>query len=317
MSNETPAKPHTPVLLRETLDLLNVRPGRTWVDATVGAGGHLREIVARAGPGDTIIGIDRDRLSLNALAQDLSERVKLVHANFADIEAVAAGLGVNTVDGGILADLGVSSMQLDEPDRGFSFLRDGPLDMRMDPTAKVTAADLVNSLSADELADIIFKFGEERFSRRIARRIVDNRPITTTARLASVVAGCLTRHQGPRRERRDNSHPATRTFQALRMAVNDELGSLEKFLQGSLRLLAPGGRLVVITFHSLEDRLVKQFLRNAATSCICPPRQPVCTCNRRPELLIITRKPLIPSDKEMLANPRSRSAKLRAGEKMA
>jgi len=322
--SETPDRPHIPVLLPEALDLLGVRadgPARVWVDATVGAGGHLREIARRAGGDDTIIGIDRDARSLAALEAEFDcaarGRVRLVHANFAELDAALAAGGVDTITGGILADLGVSSMQLDQGERGFSFLRDGPLDMRMDESAAVTAADLVNKLPEKELADIIFEYGEERHSRLLARKIVEARPLSTTGELAALVSSCLSRFQGPRRQRRDDSHPATRTFQALRMAVNQELASLEKFLQRSLQLLAPGARLAVITFHSLEDRMVKQFLRKAAAPCICPPRQPICNCGKKPELLIITRKALTAGEEEVLANPRSRSAKLRAGEKMA
>lgn len=305
---------HTPVMLDKSLELLDVRPGLTYVDATAGGGGHLGQIVRRAGPTGTVIGIDRDLSAIAALRGKLGSGVRLAHANYADLESVVAGLGIDTITGGILADLGVSSMQLSDPDRGFSFTADGPLDMRMDRTGSLTASDLVNNLPEDELAAIIFKYGEERFSRKIARKIVQSRPLSTTAQLASIVSRCVPKVRGPHT---DASHPATRTFQALRIAVNGELDSLAKFLRSSLALLAPGARLVVITFHSLEDRLVKQIFRQAAASCICPPRQPVCTCNKRPELLIITPKPLVPEASEVLANPRSRSAKLRAGEKTA
>jgi 16S rRNA (cytosine1402-N4)-methyltransferase len=305
---------HIPVMLEKSLELLNVRSGLVYVDVTAGGGGHLDEILRRAGPSGTVIGIDRDLSAIEALRGKLGSGVRLAHANYEDLESVVAEIGVDTITGGILADLGVSSMQLSDPDRGFSFTADGPLDMRMDRTGSVTAADLVNNLPEHELAAIIFKYGEERLSRKIARKIVEARPLTTTAQLASIVSRCVKQGRGPLR---DASHPATRTFQALRIAVNGELDSLAKFLRSSLRLLAPGARLVVITFHSLEDRLVKQIFRQASASCICPPRQPVCTCTKRPELLIITPKPLVPEASEVLANPRSRSAKLRAGEKTA
>jgi len=315
--------PHIPVMLRQCMELLRVEPGKVWVDATAGAGGHLREIIRRAGTGGgTIIAVDQDLNSLDALKTsihaefDSSANIRFAHSNFRDMEQILDDNDIDTVTGGILADLGVSSMQLDQAERGFSFSKDGPLDMRMDTTSGITAERLVNTLPERELADIIYKYGEERLSRQIAQRIVQSRPIKTTAQLASVVSPVVLRRRGGGKHR-DESHPATRTFQALRIAVNDELGSIEQFLRASIRRLAPGGRLVVITFHSLEDRIVKQILREAASNCICPPRQPVCTCNKRKEIEIITNKPLLPDHEEVLANPRSRSAKLRAGEKVA
>jgi 16S rRNA (cytosine1402-N4)-methyltransferase len=306
---------HKPVMLEQALELLNVRPGLDYVDATAGAGGHLSEIVQRTKGQGTVFGIDRDLHSLDRLRTTFGESVRLIHSNYDQIDSVLNDLNVGTISGGILADLGVSSMQLDNPERGFSFLQEGPLDMRMDPTARITAEKLVNTMSEKDLADIIYKYGEERHSRQIARRIAESRPIKTTRELAEIVSRSVRRPQN-RGRNRDTSHPATRTFQALRIAVNDELASLERFLRSSIRILEPGARLVVITFHSLEDRIVKQIFRDAAASCICPPRQPVCTCDSRPELLIITRKPAIPDEQEVLANPRSRSAKLRAGEKL-
>jgi len=302
---------HRPVMLKETLEQLNIRPGLTWVDATAGGGGHLRAIAEAAGTGSTVIGIDRDSQALARLKIKLPADIRLAHSNYCDIKEVLSEQGISTVSGGILADLGVSSMQLDDPQRGFSFMREGPLDMRMDPQSPTTAGHLINSLSEKELADLIYKFGEERRSRQIARKIVESRPLQNTSELSQIVSQCVRRASY-----QDACHPATRTFQALRMAVNDELGSLEKFLHDAMSLLAPGARLVVITFHSLEDRLVKQILRQAATACICPPRQPICTCDKKAELLIITRKPIVADDEEVLANPRSRSAKLRAGEKL-
>lgn len=301
---------HMPVMLAQSIEALQLRPELTWVDATAGGGGHLRAICNALNGSGTVIGIDRDIYSLNHLKTEFAEKATLVHANYSDITEVVSSLGLSTISGGILADLGVSSMQLDNPERGFSFSKDGPLDMRMDPTSSVTAEKLVNTLPENELANIIYKWGEERQSRRIARKIVAARPLHTTAQLASLIEQCV------HRTSKDSSHPATRTFQALRIEVNDELANLEKFLHDSIKLLAPGARLVVITFHSLEDRLVKQIFRQAAASCICPPRQPVCTCHKNSELLIITRKPVVADTLEVLANPRSRSAKLRASIKL-
>lgn len=324
--NEIEQPKHLPVMLDQAVDLLNIRQGRTYVDATAGAGGHLQAILDRLGGSGRIVGIDQDIHSLQSLEDRLKQRpnLNLVHANFEQLESVLHQCGINTVDGGILADLGVSSMQLDNPERGFSFLQDGPLDMRMDPTQSLTAEELVNELPEKRLADIIYQYGEERESRRIARYIVQSRPLRTTLELANVVSRALGRSHGggygssrkSKSGRVDTSHPATRTFQALRIAVNTELESLEKFLQASIRLMSSGSRLVVITFHSLEDRLVKQILRESAVDCVCPPRQPVCTCHHKKEMLIINRKPIIAAEKEVLANVRSRSAKLRAGEKL-
>lgn len=334
------AEKHVPVLLHQTLDLLDIRPGLIYVDATAGGGGHLRGILARlkavtavgsqmpSAPNITpnIIGIDRDVNAISGLQnlqQQHNDSLRICHANFTDIKSVAQEVGLSTITGGIIADLGVSSMQLDQAERGFSFLRDGPLDMRMDSTQNTSAEDLVNKMEESQLADIIYKYGEERFSRQIAREIVRCRPLRTTAQLAEVVSRSL-RHQRKRISgksrnhagHRDSSHPATRTFQAIRIAVNNELSSLEKFLADATSILAPGARLVVITFHSLEDRVVKQFLRQSAAECVCPPRMPVCTCHHKRELLIITRKPIVADEKEVLANIRSRSAKLRAGQKL-
>ena len=305
---------------------MNIRPGLTYVDATVGAGGHLAAIRGRMGTEGKLIGIDKDKASLDKVAARLPDAAIYVHGDYSDIGEHLESLGIGTVDGGILADLGVSSMQLDNPERGFSFLKDGPLDMRMDHTQKLSAATIVNEYQEKEIADIIFKYGEERLSRQIAHRIVNRRPIHTTAELSAIIAGCIYTARGirghsknrskSRSDRLDDSHPATRTFQALRIAVNSELASLEKFLHESVKILAPGARLVVISFHSLEDRIVKQNLRLYAKGCVCPPRHPVCTCGKLPELLIMTSKPVTATDEEVLANIRSRSAKLRVGEKI-
>jgi len=314
------------VLLNECLEALNIRAGLTYVDATVGAGGHLAAIRERMGQQGKLIGFDKDKGSLDKVEERLPNLASYVHGDYCDIAKHLKSLGISTIDGGILADLGVSSMQLDNKERGFSFLRDGPLDMRMDNTQRLSAATIVNEYSEREIADIIFKYGEERLSRQIARRIVSKRPIHTTGELYEIVAGCIYTARGTRghnrnrsksrSDRLDDSHPATRTFQALRIAVNSELASLEKFLHESVQILAPGARLAVISFHSLEDRIVKQILRQYAKGCICPPRHPVCTCGKHSELLIMTNKPITASDEEVLANIRSRSAKLRVVEKV-
>jgi len=301
---------HVPVLLNEAMDELKLQPGKVWVDATSGFGGHLQEMINRLNGDGKFIGIDRDNQTLSMLKERLKDKAELFHANYSEIGQVLAEVGETSISGGILADLGVSSRQLDDAERGFSFLRDGPLDMRMDQSQTLTAEKIVNNYSEKELAEIIFIYGEERHSRRIAKRIIERRPLKTTRELAELVRSCV------RPSKFDDSHPATRTFQALRIAVNDELGNLKSFLHKGIELLAPGARFVVITFHSLEDRIVKQIFKEAAVNCICPPRQPVCTCDKRSQLLVITRKPIVADKKEVLANPRARSAKLRAGEKL-
>lgn len=316
---------HKPVLVKEVLEFLNVREGKlVWVDATTGGGGHLSEIIKLAGPSSTVVGIDRDSTALavttKRLATNPNTAAKLipVHSNFTELPIALQKAGVSVVTGGIVADLGVSSLQLDDPDRGFSFTHDGPLDMRMDISSTSTASDLVNNLNEEELSNIIRNYGEERHHRAIAKSIVHNRPVTSTGQLAKIVADCVERVSRKRAHARTHYriHPATRTFQALRIAVNDELNSLKIFLRSAIDVLAPRARLAVISFHSLEDRIVKQMFKEAAASCICPPRQPVCTCGKQPQLLIITRKPVIPTADEKLANPRSRSAKLRVVEKL-
>jgi len=314
---------HIPVLLNEVIEALDVRPGLTYVDATAGAGGHLSAIAAITKGKSRLFAFDRDQSSLESLRQRFGDSATMVHSNFRYLKEALSEYGVNTVDGGILADLGVSSMQIDQGERGFSFQKAGPLDMRMDRSETNSAWHIVNKYAERELADIIYKYGEERHSRKIANRIVANRPIDTTLQLAEIVARCLPRSSDKKNSKKSFGsagggyiHPATRTFQAIRMAVNEELESLEDFLRESLSILKPGARLVVITFHSLEDRIVKQFFRMAAASCICPPRAPVCTCQKECEVLIITRKPITASEDELLANTRSRSAKLRAAQKL-
>lgn len=323
------SKEHYPVMLKEALDLLDLRPGLTYVDATAGAGGHLAGIVEATGGKSKVIAFDQDQNTLSRLSERFGDKVTLIHSNFRYLKAALSKYGVNTVDGGIIADLGVSSMQIDQPHRGFSFQKDGPLDMRMDTSQKLTASDIVNHWSEEDIANIIFEYGEERHSRKIARRIVEHRPINSTLELSAIVSRCLaplTDNKNKKNRRKNFSlagggtksgiHPATRTFQALRMAVNAELDSLSEFLQEASSVLKPGARLVVITFHSLEDRVVKQFFKTAAQSCICPPRVPLCQCHKTIDFLTITRKPITASEEELLANTRSRSAKLRAGQKL-
>ena len=271
----------------------------------MGGGGHARGILVASAPDGDLLGIDADPMAVALAGERLAEfgqRVALVQGNFADLEEIALEHGFCPVDG-ILLDLGLSSLQLEAEGRGFSFQLDGPLDMRFDPSQTTTAADLVNDLSVEELADILFRYGEERRSRRIARAIVAGRPIHTTGELAALVERAV--------GRRGKLHPATRTFQALRIAINEELECLAEALPQALRLLVPGGRLAIISFHSLEDRKVKQFFRNEARDCLCPPEVPVCTCGHRATLGIVTKKPIRPSAEEVAANPRSRSAKLR------
>lgn len=280
------------------------------MDATVGAGGHAEGILKASAPDGQLIGFDLDPQALALASQRLSSfagRYTLLQASYTTLQSSLQAHGWSAVDG-ILLDLGVSSMELDTPERGFSFLNDGPLDMRFSPTAPTTAADLVNHLSEAELADLLWRYGEEQQSRRIARAIVNARPLVSTRQLADLIRSLF---PGPSR-----LHPATRTFQALRIAVNNELDGLQATLPQAVELLAPAGRLAIISFHSLEDRIVKQFLRREASNCICPPEQPVCTCNHRATLQIITKHAIIPSAAEISQNPRSRSAKLRIAEKL-
>jgi 16S rRNA (cytosine1402-N4)-methyltransferase len=297
------------------LDGLNVaaRPDGLFIDGTVGAGGHAAAILNGA-PRARLLGFDRDPRSLEIARARLDaygSRVTLMQTNYDAMGqlAPAQGFAPGTVDG-ILLDLGLSSMHVDDAARGFAFRQDGPLDMRFDPAARLpSAADLVNTLEADELAAIFYKYGEERESRRIAQAIVAARPLYTTRQLAGAIEKA---QRGPR----DRVHPATRIFQALRIVVNDELGALERVLPEAIALLRPGGRLAVISFHSLEDRIVKQVFREEATDCVCPPRQPICTCGHRARLKLINRKPISPDEAEIEANPRSRSAKLRITERI-
>ena len=306
---------HKPVLLDEVIRYLRCTPGKFFVDGTVGGGGHARAILEKTAPDGRLIGIDWDEKALvkaRSNLQSYEERLVLVRENFALIGSVLGRLHVQAVDG-ILLDLGLSSFQVDEAARGFSFNLAGPLDMRMDTREKNTAAHLVNTLSEDKLAAIIRNFGEERWHRRIARHIVrarDEEAIETTDRLARVVYRAI-----PAGKRGRQRHPATRTFQALRLAVNRELDHLQTFLQGALDWLKPGGRLAIVSFHSLEDRLVKQAFANWARSCRCPARSPICQCEGRPLAQLVNKKPVVPGESEIQANPRARSGRLRVVEK--
>ncbi len=301
---------HIPVLLNQVLDGLQVRPGGRYIDATVGGGGHAAEVLAASCPDGRVLGLDLDPEALGMARARLAfyaGRFVLVHSSYTRLAIIARARGFIPADG-VLFDLGLSSLQLADPDRGFSFAKDGPLDMRFDPaTDEPGAADLANHLSLKELTSLLYRYGEEKQSRRIAEAIIAARPIHTTRALASVIEQAV----GQRRR----IHPATLTFQALRIAVNDELTALETILPQTVEVLAPGGRLVVISFHSLEDRIVKRFIRRESRDCICPPELPICTCDHRATLRMITRKPVRPTEEEISANPRSRSARLRIAEK--
>ena len=300
---------HVPVLLPEVIAGLDVSPGDVIIDGTVGLGGHAEAILRASAPDGRLLGLDVDPLALGRARERLhpfGERVVLARGNFAGLEQTAAAHGFAAVDG-LLLDLGVSSLQLGAGGRGFSFQHEAALDMRMDPSLNRTAADFVNGLSEAELAGLLFQYGEEPRARRIAGAIVRGRPLSTTTALATVVrAACG--GSGAR------MNPATRTFQALRIAVNGELERLPLALAASLRLLRPGGRLAVISFHSLEDRIVKQFLREQSTDCICPPTLPVCACSHRATLRVVTHRAITPSTREIAVNSRSRSARLRVAE---
>ena len=306
---------HAPVMPEEALQFLAPRSGGVYVDGTLGGGGHSRLILEASAPDGVLYAFDRDQAALAAARERLAgfgDRFRPIHGNFADMAGLLGARGLTGIDG-FLLDLGVSSHQLDTADRGFSFQSDAPLDMRMDNGAGLTAADLVNSLPEGELTRILREYGEERWAQRIARFIVSARtetPVTTTLRLVDLVKGAI-----PRGAWEERLHPATRTFQALRIAVNDELGSLDRGLAAGIRLLKPGGRGVVISFHSLEDRIVKQCFRDRARGCICPKELPLCACGHLPEVSILTTRPVRPEETETAENPRARSARLRAVEK--
>jgi len=306
---------HTPVLLEEVVAQLQPRPGGLYVDCTVGGGGHAEGILRASAPEGRVIGLDCDDEALAASRERLAAhegRVQLLHANFAELQETLMSLGVTAVDG-LVFDVGVSSRQFDEPSRGFSFQREGPLDMRMNRAAGPAAADVLREASVEELTRIFRVYGEERRARAIAQRIDRERarqPITTTTQLASLVEQVL----GPKRG--GGIHPATRVFQALRIQVNRELENLQRGLVGAVNVLRAGGRLAVISFHSLEDRIVKQFFVRLSTGCVCPPQLVGCACGRQEVLRLVTRKPVMSTSEEVERNPRARSAKLRVAEKI-
>jgi 16S rRNA (cytosine1402-N4)-methyltransferase len=315
LDHESPAG-HLPVLFREALDYLKLQEGRWYIDATFGGGGHSRAILEAIGSSGRLLAIDADPEAIDRgqmLGREFPGRFSIRHGNFRDLRTIAAFAGFEQVDG-VLMDLGLSSFQLDTPGRGFSFRFSAPLDMRFDPGQALSAADIVNGWSPEQLVSLLFEFGEEPGARRIVRAIVAERsrsPIETTDRLATIVERAV----GGRRGRA--IHPATRTFQALRIAVNSELEALPTALNAAIELLRPAGRLVVISFHSLEDRIVKNVLRTEAAGCICPPGTPICVCGHQPRLRVLTSRPVRPSPEEEAANPRSRSARLRAAERLA
>jgi 16S rRNA (cytosine1402-N4)-methyltransferase len=308
---------HEPVMLAEVLQILDPKPGQVFVDCTVGGGGHSFPMIERLMPGGRLIAIDRDAAALAAAKDHLARfqtHVAFIRDNYSNLKDILSGLGLGGVDG-ILLDAGVSSYQLDEADRGFSYRAEAALDMRMDRESPVTAEQLVNNLETGELARIIRLYGEELWARRIARFITDRRekrgPIRTTGELVEVIKAAI-----PARARRRGVHPARRTFQALRIVVNDELGALEQAVRDGIDLLNPKGRFAVITFHSLEDRLVKNIFREVSAGCQCPPGLPRCACGRLPVARVLTARPLVAGPGELADNPRARSAKLRAAEKV-
>ena len=306
---------HVSVLLWECIEALNIKPDGTYVDGTLGGAGHSSQIAKRLTIG-RLIGIDRDRVALAAAGERLKpyeNNVTLVHSNFSQVKQVLQELGIPGVDG-ILLDLGVSSPQLDDGERGFSYMADAPLDMRMNRSDSLSAYEVVNQWSYDELKRILYDYGEERYAPKIAAAICKRReekPIETTLELVDIIRGAM-----PPAALREKQHPAKRSFQAIRIAVNDELGSVEKVMKDAIDCLNPGGRLAIITFHSLEDRIVKNGMLDAAKGCTCPPNFPVCVCGKKPRVQILTRKPIVSGDEELEMNPRARSAKLRVCEKL-
>lgn len=306
---------HVSVLLNECIEGLNIKENGIYVDGTLGGAGHSSEIVKRLKTG-RLIGIDQDTDAINAATKRLEpykDRVTLVHDNFSNVKAVFAQLGIEKADG-FLLDIGVSSHQLDEAERGFSYMQDAPLDMRMNSESDFSAYNVVNEYSEDELNNVIFKYGEERWAKRIAQFIVEARkqkPIETTFELVDIIKKAV-----PKGARKDGPHPAKRTFQAIRIEVNGELEILEKTIDDMTELLNPGGRLCIITFHSLEDRIVKNAFRKQENPCTCPPEFPVCVCGKKSLAKVITRKPILPSEEELEENHRSRSAKLRILERI-
>ena len=307
---------HKPVLLDECLDALAIKPEGIYLDGTLGRAGHSLEIARRLSGKGRLIGVDRDETALEAAKQRLAEymdRVTLVHSNFSEIHAILDQLGIDKIDG-MLFDLGVSSPQLDDAERGFSYMHDAPLDMRMDRTAALTAYDVVNGWSYEELRRILFEYGEERYAPVIAKHIVRQReqaPIETTVQLSDIIRGAM-----PPAALREKQHPAKRSFQAIRIAVNGELDELEPMMEAAAERLNVGGRLAVISFHSLEDRIIKKAMQRLATGCTCPPEFPVCVCGKLPKMKLVSRKPIVSSAAELEYNHRARSAKLRVAEKL-
>ena len=308
---------HVSVLKKESIEGLHINPSGTYVDGTFGGGGHALEIISRLNGNGRLIGIDQDRDAIEngrTKLEPYKNKAQLVRDNFSNIQNIMKDLHIESIDG-ILLDIGVSSHQLDEGTRGFSYMQDAELDMRMDDRNPITAKQMIAEYSEAELSRIIREYGEERWASRIAQFIVQERakmPINTTAELVEVIKKAV-----PKKARQDGPHPAKRTFQALRIAVNRELEILEGSIRDMVDLLKPGGRICIITFHSLEDRIVKQTFQSLEHPCTCPPEFPVCVCGKKPSVRIITRKPIVPSEEEVAANPRARSAKLRIAEKIA
>lgn len=306
---------HVSVLLDECIENLNIKPDGVYVDCTMGGAGHSKEIVKKLSNKGLFIGFDQDKNAIKTAKERLSEysdRVKFVHSNFENIKDELEKIGVYKIDG-VLADLGVSSHQLDEADRGFSYMQDAPLDMRMDVRCEFSAYDVVNGYTEEELAKIIKDYGEENWAKRIAKFIVEERKekkIETTKELVEIIKKAI-----PKKARIDGPHPAKRTFQAIRIEVNNELGVITKMIEDASSIMNKGGRICIITFHSLEDRIVKNAFKELSLDCICPPHLPMCQCDKKSEVKIITRKPIMPTDEEIEVNPRSRSAKLRVAEK--
>ena len=306
---------HVSVLLEECIEALDIKPDGIYVDGTLGGAGHSSRIAAKLTTG-RLIGIDRDPVALKAAGERLApfgDRVTLVHSNFCEIKQVLKDLNIEGVDG-ILLDLGVSSPQLDDGARGFSYMADAPLDMRMNNEDALTAHTVVNTWSQEEIKRILYTYGEERYAPQIAAAICrrrEERPIETTLELVDVIRSAM-----PAAALREKQHPAKRSFQAIRIAVNDELGSVEKVMVDAIPALNPGGRLAIITFHSLEDRIVKQAMAEAAKGCTCPPNFPVCVCGKKPQVKLVSRKPVVSGEEELQINPRARSAKLRVCEKI-
>ena len=307
---------HYSVLLAETVDSLNIKPGGVYVDCTLGGAGHSARILEKMGGDGKLVGIDRDEYAIQKASQRLEkykDNILLIKGNFCDAPELLSENGIHKIDG-VVADLGVSSFQLDNADRGFSYMHDAPLDMRMSRQDKLSAYDVVNGYEEKELSRIINLFGEERFASKIAYNICRTRekqPIKTTAELAEVVKNSI-----PAKNRADGPHPAKRTFQAIRIEVNGELDVIDKMILGLFPMLESGGRMAVITFHSLEDRIVKHTFAKLAKGCECPPDFPVCVCGKKPQGVVVTKKPILPSEQELEENPRSRSAKLRVCEKI-